>query len=520
MIHHHLRRLRRHGQLEALAPATRGPVGADRRAAARGQRARGADRRRERAAARWPRRSAARSATCTSARGTSSPTSTPARASAAPVRELLAEAAERVPVRVLVWAGAPVPVFTAAPRRTSRRARERARAAARRSSASSTPHGALMHCHHEKLVIVDDEVAFVGGIDLTALAGDRYDSNEHPHKERRSAGTTRRRGCAGRSSRDVAAHFALRWEAVAGQALELPEDARAAPATRPSQFVRTVPEGAYRVLPRGEFSILEAYMRALRSAAAADLPREPVPVVAGDRRRSSRASCATRRATTSASSSCSRTRPTTARTTRAGCSAGSSPPTTARERFLAATIQSRTGERSGPLYVHAKIGIVDDALAGDRLGQPQRALRCSTTPRSTSSPATRRSPARRACGCGPSTSSATDVDGDPATRRSTSSGARSRPSSSSAGARGEPLTHHLVELARRVAPLAAAARPARRAGGRRLANDDGPVAVHEHAVLEVPLDGAGEHRALDVAAEPDHRLGVLAVARRARRPAR
>src|SRR3954447_5922716 len=30
-------------------------------------------------------------------------------------------------------------------------------------------------------------------------------------------------------------------------------------------------------------------------------------------------------------------------------------------RFLATTILSRTGETSGPLYVHAKIGIVDDA---------------------------------------------------------------------------------------------------------------------------------------------------------------
>jgi phosphatidylserine/phosphatidylglycerophosphate/cardiolipin synthase-like enzyme len=30
-------------------------------------------------------------------------------------------------------------------------------------------------------------------------------------------------------------------------------------------------------------------------------------------------------------------------------------------RLLGATIQSRTGERSAPLYVHAKIGIVDDA---------------------------------------------------------------------------------------------------------------------------------------------------------------
>ena len=31
-----------------------------------------------------------------------------------------------------------------------------------------------------------------------------------------------------------------------------------------------------------------------------------------------------------------------------------------RGNFLAATIMARTGERSGPLYVHAKIGIVDD----------------------------------------------------------------------------------------------------------------------------------------------------------------
>ena len=37
-----------------------------------------------------------------------------------------------------------------------------------------------MHCHHEKLVIVDGEVAFVGGIDLTSLGGDRFDSAPHP----------------------------------------------------------------------------------------------------------------------------------------------------------------------------------------------------------------------------------------------------------------------------------------------------------------------------------------------------
>ena len=68
--------------------------------------------------------------------------------------------------------------------------------------------------------------------------------------------------------RDVAAHFALRWEATAGEALALPEEI--APAGDVTvQFTRTVPEGAYRVLPRGEFSVLEAYVRALRSARSA-----------------------------------------------------------------------------------------------------------------------------------------------------------------------------------------------------------------------------------------------------------
>ena len=37
-----------------------------------------------------------------------------------------------------------------------------------------------MHCHHEKTIVIDDRVAFVGGIDLTSEAGDRYDTNEHP----------------------------------------------------------------------------------------------------------------------------------------------------------------------------------------------------------------------------------------------------------------------------------------------------------------------------------------------------
>src|SRR5919202_519272 len=118
---------------------------------------------------------------------------------------------------------------------------------------------------HEKLVIVDGEVAFVGGIDLTSLAGDRFDSPRHAAAPMRALGwhdaSTRLHGPI---VRDVAAHFALRWEAVTGEAVPLPDPEPAGDIE--AQFVRTVPETAYRVLHEGEFSVLEAYVRALRSA--------------------------------------------------------------------------------------------------------------------------------------------------------------------------------------------------------------------------------------------------------------
>ena len=126
------------------------------------------------------------------------------------------------------------------------------------------------------------------------------------------------------------------------------------------QFTRTVPEGAYRVLPRGEFSILETLHPRAAQRAEADLPREPVPVVAGDRRdpRGQAAQSAVRRLP--------RRRPAAApgqqrpgrhaRDARAPRRA----PTTAAGTSSPRRSCRAPGERSGPLYVHAKIGIVDD----------------------------------------------------------------------------------------------------------------------------------------------------------------
>ena len=178
------------------------------------------------------------------------------------LRALLAEAAARVDVRVLVWAGAPVPVMHPT--------RAEARQLMDRLTHGTRIRGALdqrnrpMHCHHEKLVIVDGTVAFVGGIDLTDLAGDRYDGPPHA-KAAQLGWHDAAASLAGPAVADVAAHFAMRWRATTGEALPAPIVPGPAGPSR-VQVVRTVPERTYPDLPKGDFGIFEAYMGALRRA--------------------------------------------------------------------------------------------------------------------------------------------------------------------------------------------------------------------------------------------------------------
>lgn len=178
------------------------------------------------------------------------------------LRELLAEMASRVKVRVLLWAGAPLPFF--------RPSRGEVRGVRDRLSAGTAIDCALdarerpMHCHHEKTIIVDDRAAFVGGIDLTSLGWDRYDTPEH-----RFRGGTGWHDVAARvegpAVGDVAEHFRMRWQAITGESV--PASAAPAPAGNVDvQVVRTVPDGMYRQRPAGDFRILEVYLRALRSA--------------------------------------------------------------------------------------------------------------------------------------------------------------------------------------------------------------------------------------------------------------
>jgi phosphatidylserine/phosphatidylglycerophosphate/cardiolipin synthase-like enzyme len=268
---------------------------------------------------------------------------------------LLAELAERIDVRVLVWAGAPVPAFHPTRKEVQETVRTLTRSTRIRCEVDPREHP--FHCHHEKTIVIDGELAFVNGIDLTDDAGDRFDSSVHRAQRRlgwHDVGTRLR----GPAVADVHDHFAGRWYEVTGERLERTAPPPAA-GDSTVQVVRTVAENMYDDFPKGDFRILESYVRALRSAqrliylenqflwspeivaVLADKLRHPprpdfrlvvlLPAKANNGQDSTRGQLSVLAA--------------------ADDHAG---------RFLAATIRSRSGGREDPLYVHAKVGIVDD----------------------------------------------------------------------------------------------------------------------------------------------------------------
>jgi phosphatidylserine/phosphatidylglycerophosphate/cardiolipin synthase-like enzyme len=214
-----------------------------------------------------------------------------------------------------------------------------------------------MHCHHEKLVIVDDEVAFVGGIDLTDEDGDRYDTSGHPARGRLGWHDVACR-VRGPVVADVAEHFASRWREVDGEPLPRAQPGPAAGAVD-VQFVRTLPERLYDFRPQGDFRIVEAYLRALNSAERLVYLEnqflwspEVVDILAGKLRRPpSDGFRVVVMLPAKPNNGADDTRGQLALLADADGGHG---------RFLATTLQARSGATSDHLYVHAKVGIVDD----------------------------------------------------------------------------------------------------------------------------------------------------------------
>ena len=175
---------------------------------------------------------------------------------------LLAELAERIDVRVLVWAGAPIPAFHPTRAEVGQAIRNLTRGTRIRCEADPREHP--VHCHHEKTIVIDGTLAFVGGIDLTDAAGDRFDSQAHPARRRLGWHDVASK-LEGPAVADVAAHFRLRWRELTGE--RLPTQTTPEPTGEHTvQVVRTVAEDMYDELPHGDFRVLESYVRALRSA--------------------------------------------------------------------------------------------------------------------------------------------------------------------------------------------------------------------------------------------------------------
>jgi phosphatidylserine/phosphatidylglycerophosphate/cardiolipin synthase-like enzyme len=269
-------------------------------------------------------------------------------------RDLLADAARRVDVRALLWAGAPLPVFRPS-RRMVRRVRDELESAGVRCALDDRERP--LHCHHEKTIVVDDRVAFVGGVDLTSLAGDRRDSSQHPARAALGWHDVAMR-IRGPAVADVAERFRMRWAAVTGEPLQAPR--RSEPqGDVTAQLVGTCPERVYSAVPRGSFGILESYLRALRSAehliylesqylwspeiveVLADKLRAPP----NDRFRLLMVLPA---------------KPKGGADDTRGALAELVDADGGRGRLLACCLYARAGSVADPIYVHAKVGIVDD----------------------------------------------------------------------------------------------------------------------------------------------------------------
>jgi phosphatidylserine/phosphatidylglycerophosphate/cardiolipin synthase-like enzyme len=286
----------------------------------------------------------------------SSPEFKPTRESGAlSLRDLLAEVSERVPVRVLLWAGPPVPAFQPTRDRTRKACEEFMRDSQVRCVLDSRER--TLHCHHEKLVIVDDEIAFVGGMDFTAMEGDRHDSPKHP-ADRAIGWHDLTMKAHGPVVADVSTHFTRRWAEVAGE--ELPAVKTPGQAGDETvQFIRTVPERTYEFAPSGEFTILDAYMRALRSAEhlvylenqffwSPEIAETLIDKLTSPPSEQFRIVLVLPR---KPSNGADTTRGQLGRLLDADNGAG---------RLLAVTLTSHDGDNAVPVYVHAKLGIVDD----------------------------------------------------------------------------------------------------------------------------------------------------------------
>jgi phosphatidylserine/phosphatidylglycerophosphate/cardiolipin synthase-like enzyme len=358
------------------------------------------------------------------------------------LRDVLADAAESVDVRVLLWGGAPVPVSSAGRAAVRRRRDDLVRGTRIKVALDSNERP--LHCHHEKVVVIDDETAFVGGVDLTDLSGDRFDTPDHPARGRMGWHDVASR-MRGPAVTDVGRHLAQRWQAVTGEALDAQPPGIPSVGEVELQIVRTVPEKLYDSVPRGDFRIIESYLRALRSATHLVYLEnqflwspEIANVLVGKLRHPPTEDF---RLVIMLPS-----KPNTGQDDTRGQLALLAEADAGRGRFLATTLYARSGHTTGRVYVHAKVGIIDDRwmTLGSANLNAHSFFNDTEVNIVTCDPAVARATRLRLWAAHLERDIA-DVDGEPCTVvdqlwRPIATEQRERKN------RGEPLTHGLVEL--------------------------------------------------------------------------
>ena len=157
---------------------------------------------------------------------------------------------------------------------------------------------------------------------------------------------------------DVAEHFRMRWREVTGETL--PGVASGDDVGESMiRIVRTVPEHIYDAVPLGEFGILEAYARALSGAQELVYLESQFlwsPEIAAILQEKLRRPPSDRFRLLVVLPS----KPSTGADDTRGVLAELVEADDGRGRFLACTLYAREGPFADPIYVHAKVGIVDD----------------------------------------------------------------------------------------------------------------------------------------------------------------
>jgi phosphatidylserine/phosphatidylglycerophosphate/cardiolipin synthase-like enzyme len=185
---------------------------------------------------------------------------------------VLQRAAGRVPVRLLLWGGSRALLHPT-----------RRDAAAVAGTFADVAEGDLVcrldhtarfsHCHHQKTVVIDGQIAFVGGMDLTTYQGDRHDAPGHALRAGPGWHDVQLK-IEGEAVADVEHNFRQRWAGSCRNCFP-PGTPELPPSRAPrveanwqtaAQVARTIPHKTYAEVERGEFGIYHTYLATLSRA--------------------------------------------------------------------------------------------------------------------------------------------------------------------------------------------------------------------------------------------------------------